>query len=122
ISTWSGLHQLPNYRLLDDVLRPAGRVADGGLGGVNAQVVIQGGENLLEMHRPLLGVLAQPIGGADGLTSAHAAAGQDGTTDLRPMVAAGVFVDSRCAAKLAPGDYRHVIEHAANIQVLYQGA
>src|SRR6266550_2271217 len=110
------LYQLLNRRLFHQVLRPAGRIVDGGLGRVEAQVVIKGGEDFLKMNRPFLGVLAQPVGGADGLTSAHAAAGQDGATHLRPMVTAGVLVDSRRAAKLAPGDYRHVIEHATDIQ------
>ena len=53
---------------------------------------------------------------------ADAAAGQEGAADLRPVVAAGAAVDSRRAAELAPGDDRHVVEHAANFQVFDQGA
>ena len=52
----------------------------------------------------------------------HAAAGQQGAADLRPVVAAGVLVDARRAAELAPGDHRHVVEHAARFQVVDQGA
>src|SRR5437867_11641148 len=37
------------------------------------------------------------------------------------MVAAGVPVDARCAAELAPDDYRNVAIHAALVQVLDQG-
>ena len=59
---------------------------------------------------------------ADGLAGLHAAAGQQGATDLRPVVAAGAVVDPRRAAELAPGDHRHVVEHAARFEVLDQGA
>ena len=38
------------------------------------------------------------------------------------MVAAGVLVDARRAAELAPDDHRHVVEHAAHVEVLDQGA
>ena len=41
--------------------------------------------------------------------------------DLRPVVAAGVVVDLRRPAELAPGDDDGVVEHAADLQVLDQG-
>ncbi len=38
------------------------------------------------------------------------------------MVAARAAVDARRAAEFAPGDHRHVVEHAAHVQVFDQGA
>jgi len=53
------------------MLRPAARIIDRGCGRVDPQIVIQRRENLLEMNRSLLGVLAEAIGGADGLAGAY---------------------------------------------------
>src|SRR5262249_18582686 len=77
--------------------------------------------DLAEVDGALLGVFAQAVGGADGLAGAHAAAGEQGAADLRPVVAAGLLVDARRAAELAPGDDRHVVEPAADLQVVEQG-
>ena len=42
------------------------------------------------------------------------------TVDLRPVVAAGVLVDLRRAAELAPHDDRHVLVQPAVVQVFDQ--
>jgi hypothetical protein len=62
------------------------------------------------------------VGAADHLPRLHAAAGQERAIDLGPVVAAGVLVDARRAAKLAPGDHRHIVQKTADFQVLDQGA
>src|SRR5262245_12443425 len=47
----TGSHQLAHRRLVDQVLRPAGRIDDEGLRRVDPQVMIQGREHLAELHR-----------------------------------------------------------------------
>jgi hypothetical protein len=42
---------------------------------VDAEVVVEGGEHLLRVHRTFGRLAAQAIGGADDLPGAHAAAG-----------------------------------------------
>ena len=54
--------------------------------------------------------------------SVHPAAGQDGAADLRPVIAAGILVDPWRPAELAPRYDRHVVQQAANFQVVDQGA
>src|SRR5215469_10788129 len=64
-------NQFTNGRPFHQVLGPAGRVVDGRGGRVDAEVVVQRREDLLEVDRPLPGVLAEPVGGADGLAGLH---------------------------------------------------
>src|SRR5437016_4313445 len=111
-------NQFMNGRNIDQVLRAAHRIDDGRGGRIDAQVVIQGGKHFLERDRAIPGIFPQPIGGANHLARPHAAASQQGTTYLRPVIAAGALVDARRAAEFAPGNHRHVVEHAAGVQVL----
>src|SRR5437016_262235 len=99
------------------MLWSAGRVRNGVDAWIQAQVVIDGGENLAEGDGPVGGIFAQVIGGADGLAAAHAAAGEESAADLRPVIAAGTTVDTRCAAELAPDHHSHIVQHAALVQV-----
>ena len=87
---------------------------------VDAQVVVERGEDFLEVDRAVLGLGAQAIGRADDLAGAHAAAGQQGAGDVGPVVAAGVLVDLGRAAEFAPDDDRDVLVQAAVVQVLDQ--
>src|SRR5687768_13371549 len=95
------------------VLRAAGGIEERSVFGVDAEVVIKRGEDRAEMDGAVGGLAAGAVSGADDLTGAHAAAGDDGLHDPWPVVAAAVDVDTRGAAELAPGDDRHVIEHPA---------
>src|SRR5438128_11797592 len=88
------------------VLRAAELVRDLVLADVEAEVVKEGGHHVAVMDRTLVGGGAVLRGGADHLPGAHAAAGQEAGGDLRPVVAAGIFVDARRASEGAPGDYR----------------
>src|SRR5207248_2838516 len=107
---------------IDEILRPAAQIGDRDLAHVNAQVVIEGGEDVAELDWSIGGFSAQPIGGADHLAGLHAAAGEQSARDARPMVAAGVFVDGGGSAELAPDDNRNILVEAALVQVIYQRA
>ena len=89
---------------------------------VDAEVVVERGEDFAEGDGAVDGVFAQAVRRADHLAGPHAAAGQQGAADLRPVVAAGVFVDLRRAAEFAPDDDRHVAIQPALVQVFDQGA
>ena len=69
------LHQFVDDWLRDQVLRTAGGIDQRHVIRINAEVVIQRGKDLLEVHRPLAGFFAQAIRRADHLTAAHSAAG-----------------------------------------------
>ena len=60
------------------------------------------------------------VGGTDDLAAADAAAGEDDGVALRPVVAAGVFVDVRGAAEIAHPDDERGIEQARVGQIVEQ--
>src|SRR5581483_9270838 len=97
------LHQFTHGRIFDQVLRAAGGVVDERGVHVDAQVVVQRGEDFAVSDRAVGGVFAQAVGGADDLAGTHAAAGHEAATHRGPVVAARVVVDARRAAELAPG-------------------
>ncbi len=97
-----------------------GLVADEGV-GVDAQVVVDGGQDVLVVDRPAGGRAAQLVGRADHLADLHAAAEEQGRVDPGPVVAAGVLVDLGRAAELAPDDHGDVAVEAAVVDVLDQG-
>src|SRR5438105_5046260 len=66
------------------------------------------------------GVGARFVGGADGLAAADAAAGEDDGVALRPVVAAGGFVDDRRAAKIAHPDDERRVEQPALRKIIEQ--
>ena len=106
------LHQFVDDGLRNQVLWPAGGVDDRHLARVNAEIVIERGKDLLKVDGPLAGFFAQAIGRADHLSATNAAAGQECTADIRPMIAPRLLVDPRRAAEFAPDDHRDVVEHA----------
>src|SRR5262245_28208680 len=69
------------------------------------------------MHGPLGGFFAETIGGPDDLADLEAAASEQGTAHVGPVVAAGLLVDPRSAAKFAPDDDGDVVEQTADFQV-----
>ena len=102
-------------------MRAVGGVVDHGVLDVDAELVIEGGEDVLIVHGPILRFFAQAVGRTDDLAHAHAAAGQEGARRLGPVVAAGGFVDAWSAAEFAPGDDADILVEAAGVQVFDQG-
>src|SRR6266536_3462679 len=107
---------------IDEILRPAAQIGDGDLAHVDAEVVIERGEDVAELDRPLRCLAAQAIRGPDYLAGFHAAASEHAARDARPMVTAGVFVDGRGAPELAPDNDRNILVETALVQVLDQRA
>ena len=58
------------------------------------------------------------VGGTDHLSGAKPTAGEQSASDCRPMIAAGILVDERRAAELAPGHHGHVLVETAFVEVL----
>ena len=82
-----------------------------------AEVLVEGGHDVLIVDGAGGGFAGLFVGGADDLADFHAAAGEDGWGNARPMVAAALGVDFGCAAEFAPGDDGHVVKHAAFTEV-----
>src|SRR6185295_2258070 len=111
---------LDRIPVVQQVLRTAGRIGELRL-QVDPQVPVQGRVDLVEVHgRDRVGGL--PVGRADHLAAADAAAGHERRGDAGPVIAARVVGDLRGAAELAPEDDADVVEHAAVVQVLDQRA
>ena len=105
---------------VEQEMRAVGGVVDHGVLDVDAELVIERGEDILIVHGPILRFLAQAVGRTDHLAHPHAAAGQEGARGSGPVVAAGGFVDPRRAAEFAPGDHADVLVQAAGVQVFDQ--
>src|SRR5262245_49851843 len=82
--------------------------------------MVERGVDFLERDGTRFGLAAEAIGGTNDVARFHATAGHESARDARPVVAAGVLVDLRRAAKLAPGDDRTIVGQAALVQVLNQ--
>lgn len=108
--------------MIDQELRSACGIDDGGRSDVDPEVVIEGGDDFLHMDRSFLGIFTEAVGRADGLAGSHTAAGEIGAADLSPVIATCTIVDFRCAAELAPDDDGDIIEHPSNAEVIDQGA
>src|SRR5262249_40465850 len=67
------------------------------------------------------GVAAGAVRFADDLSATNAAAGEGHRVAVRPMIAAGVFVDERSAAEITHPNYQRAVEQAALRQVFEQG-
>src|SRR4051794_15607998 len=103
------------------MLRAAGGVHHSRRFGVQTDAVIERGEDIAESYGAILGGLAEAVRAADHLARFEAAAGEQSATDLRPVIATGLFVDSRCAAELAPDHDRHILQHVEPFQIPEQG-
>src|SRR4051812_3297788 len=99
--------------------RPIGLVADERV-RVDPQVMIDGRQHILIMHRPAGGRAAELVGRADHLADPHPAAEEQGHAHPGPVVAARLLVDPGRAAELAPGHHGHVAVEAAVVEVLHQ--
>src|SRR2546422_664463 len=81
---------------------PPAKVSDGHLVHINTQIMIERGEAFAEGDWPRNRFAAEPVGRTDDLAGLDSAAGEHGAGNPRPMIAPGILVDSRRAAKLAP--------------------
>src|SRR5687768_12827186 len=104
--------------MLQQVLGAAGVVSECGGGGVDAEVVVERGEDVLVVEGAVLDRLAQVVGRADGLAVAEAAASEEATADGGPVVAAAVLVDPGGAAELAPDDDGDIAVQPSGVQVV----
>jgi hypothetical protein len=106
--------------IANQVLRPTSEVRELRLGHVNAQSPIECGEHISEMDGPSMWFLAPTRCRTENLTAPQSAPGQECAANIWPMVSAGVSVDLRCAAKLAPGNDRNVVQQTSFVQILDQ--
>src|SRR5262249_18536364 len=105
----------------EDVDRPAAAVGEGP-GGVDADGLVEGAEDLRDGDAPVSRVLAARAAGADGLAHLQPAARHQGAHHRRPVIPAAVAaVDLGRAAALAPHDGDDVLVHAAIDQILDHG-
>ena len=106
--------------VFDQVLRSTSWVGDGRRAGIDAQVVVDRGDDFLHVNRAIECVLAESVGRSDGLTCSHAASGQQAATDSRPVIASGVRIDSRSTTEFAPHGDGCVVQHASVVEILNQ--
>src|SRR5205823_2154918 len=100
------------FAVVEDVHGPAAAVGER-LGGINAERLIEGAQDLRGGIAAVLGIFAACAGGADGLTHLEAAARDESRHHWRPVIAAAVVaVDFRGAAKLTPHNGHHILIHA----------
>lgn len=107
---------------VDEVVWAAGEVGDGDLIGVDPELVVERGEDLAEVDAAVGDFATETVGGSDDVAGFHAAAGEEGAADLRPVVAAAVFVDLGGAAEFAPCDDGDVLVHTAEVEVFDESA
>ena len=91
-------HGLP---AIDEILGAAGEVGQGDAIGVEAQLMVERGEDFAEVDAAIHDFSAESISRADDLTGFHSATGEKGAANLRPVVASSVLVDLRRATELA---------------------
>ncbi len=72
----------------DEVLATAGEVGELRGGDVDAQAIVERGEDVAEMDWPGFRLLAPAGGRAEDLSAHETATGHEGTAGVRPMVAA----------------------------------
>lgn len=71
--------------MIDQILRSTGLIGDRRIADVDAQPVVECGEDLLVVDRTILWDFAQAVRRTDYLADAHPAARQETAGDLRPM-------------------------------------
>ena len=108
--------------VIDEVLRPPCQILNVRDMGIDAEVVIQGGDDFAKMDRAIDRYAGDAVGPSDDLPHLHAAACKQSTAHLRPMVAARIIVDDRRTPELAPCNHSHILIEAALMQIFDQGA
>src|SRR5260370_28593777 len=87
------LHYFAQRRAIDQVLRAACWIVDVDRVRVDAQVTVDGGDDLAGVDGALGRIFSQAVGRADHLAGAHTAADQEAAAHRRPVRAAGAAVD-----------------------------
>ena len=99
-------------------MRPPTRISNRRLGEIDPEIVVERGEDVLDVNRPChrrTGVLVRC---SDHLAGLHPAARDDRRRDGWPVVTAtGIRIDLRRTAELAPSDHRHIVEQITLLQV-----
>ena len=103
-----GMSTLPNQfgnrlAVIHDRCRTAVEVLDQGLGVVDAQVMVDGRQEVAGPADPFDGVFAAFVGGADEASGGDPAAGPDVGKAARPVIAAGLHGAGRGAGVAGPG-------------------
>ncbi len=105
---------------IDQVLRAAGEVGQRGV-RLYSQVCVECCVNFPKVDWSIFNSAADSICRSDDLPSPHSTAGDESSTDLRPVVSAGVAVNARRAAEFSPSDDRNVVGHSSFMQIIDQG-
>src|SRR4051812_5163447 len=77
---------------IHQVLRTTREIINSRLGGVDAEELVERGEDLAEVHGALCGFTAKLIGLAYHLAGLEAAAGEQSIAHARPVIAAALLV------------------------------
>ena len=86
----------------------------------DTEIVVNRRDDFLDMDGAIVCSAAVFCRRAYRLTRVHSATSQKCTTDSGPVVSSPTFVDFWCTTKLTPDQHRHVIQHAAFVQVFDQ--
>src|SRR2546423_1132996 len=112
------LNQLGYYFVaFVEIVRPVRHVIDRRIFDVDAKIVVESREDILEMNRTFVSLFRKPVGRSDHLSSTHSAASEQAGRNTRPVVAARVLVDAWRSAEFAPDDHGDVFVEAAIVQV-----
>ena len=79
---------------------------------VDAEGMAERGVEVRDLHGVVLRFVAVFVGRADNRATLDAAASHEAGEDVRPVIAAGVFVDLRRAAEFAEHDDQRLLQHA----------
>ena len=85
---------------------------------INAETVIERGVDFLEVHGTIIRFATNSIRRTNDLTSSHAAAGQQRTGNVGPMVATAILIDPWRPPELAPHQNGRIVGHTTIMQVL----
>src|SRR5437868_15443649 len=104
-----GLNHFVNWFMaIDNILRAARKVWDRCVRGIDADVVIHGGEHFAEMDRPFNGFSTEPVRCSQSLASFHAATREQSAGNARPMIATRFLVNNRGPAEFSPDNHGHI--------------
>ncbi len=90
-------------------------------GGVDAEVAVEGRQNVLGVFGVVFDHGGVGVGGADGSATFDAPTGEGGAEGAHPVVAAGGGVDAGGAAMFAPGDDHGRFQQTPLVEVFDEG-
>ena len=107
--------------VVNQVARCAALIENANGSCVETGVLVERGENFLELDWSLDSVLTETVCTANHLPGSHSAAGHHRARHSRPVVTAVVFVDAWRTTELAPHDDRNVLIEASFVKIGDQG-